>query len=198
MADFRSEIYEYLEKVKDTIDRVDLRALSAAMNALLDANARGATVYVMGNGGSSATASHMVCDFNKGISAYAPKKFRFVCLSDNQPTFSAIANDIGYDDVFYEQLRGVLAPDDVVLAISGSGSSMNVVKAAEYAKSVGARVVSMTGYDGGKLKELSDFNMHADIMDMQVSEDLHMIFDHMMMRVLCDYFQGESGGGSGC
>ncbi|MDO4565790.1 MAG: SIS domain-containing protein [Oscillospiraceae bacterium] len=194
MPDFRAEILDYLELEKEAISRLDIRALSDALCALVEACEREARIFTLGNGGSAATASHMVCDFNKGISAYSPKKFRMTCLSDNIPTLMAIANDISYEDVFAEQLRGELKKGDVVLAISGSGNSKNIIKAVEYAKGEGAVIIGMCGYDGGRLKELSDFVMHAEIDDMQISEDLHMVFDHMMMRVLCNYYGGEACG----
>ncbi|MEG1809874.1 MAG: SIS domain-containing protein, partial [Oscillospiraceae bacterium] len=116
MAELKSEMHAYLEKVKSTIDTLDLNELNDALTALVAANERCAAIYVMGNGGSAATASHMVCDFNKGISNFSPNKFRMICLSDNLPTLSAIANDLSYDDVFFEQLRGALEPGDVVIA----------------------------------------------------------------------------------
>ena len=98
----------------------------------------------------------------------------------------AIANDMSYDDIFYYQLKDVIKKVDLIIAISGSGNSKNVIKACEYAQSMGAKVVGLTGYDGGKLKELADYAMHVPVDDMQIAEDLHMVFDHMMMRVFCN------------
>ena len=115
-----------------------------------------------------------------------------VCLNDNIPTMLAIANDISYDDVFLFQLEGRLTADDLVIAISGSGNSKNIIKAVEYAKRVGAKVVGICGYDGGKLFSLSDFPMHVNVNDMQIVEDIHMAFDHMMMSVLRDALKESS------
>ena len=98
----------------------------------------------------------------------------------------AIANDISYEDVFSFQLVNKLKPTDLIIAISGSGNSKNVIKAVEYVKSIGCKVVGMTGYSGGKLNELADYRMHVPVDDMQITEDLHMSFDHMMYRVLTD------------
>ena len=109
-----------------------------------------------------------------------------ICLSDNTPIITAIANDISYDDVFYFQLKNKLKPDDLIMAISGSGNSKNVIKAVEYAREVGTKVVGITGYSGGKLRGLADYKMHVNIDDMQITEDVHMAFDHMMYRVLTD------------
>ena len=140
-------------------------------------------IYIFGNGGSSATASHFQNDFNKGISEYTKKKFRFICLNDNIPTIMAVANDIGFDEVFRFQLQGKLEPDDVVIAISGSGNSKNVINAVEYAKEVGCTIVGLTGYEGGKLKKLSNISLHVPIKSMQITEDIHMILDHLMMSI---------------
>lgn len=183
--DFRKNIADYFAKEKAVIDALDIDELNRAMEAIHDAWQRGAVIYTMGNGGSAATASHMVCDFDKGIFAKTGKRFKLCCLNDNIPIMMAIANDISYEDVFVEQLRGVIQKDDLVIAISGSGNSKNIIKAVEYAKNCGAKIVGFTGYSGGKLKQLSDYSMHVPIDDMQIAEDLHMVFDHMMMRVFC-------------
>jgi D-sedoheptulose 7-phosphate isomerase len=141
----------------------------------------------------SATASHMVCDFNKGTCANVEKRFRFVCLNDNIPTLMAVANDMAFEDVFYYQLENKLRKGDLILAISGSGNSHNVIKAVEYAKKVGCQVIGMTGYDGGKLAKLSDFQLHVPADDMQITEDLHMGFDHMMMQIFWKYLETRAG-----
>lgn len=191
--DFINEINEYYEREKRVIDSLDREEINAAMNALLDAYEADATVYVFGNGGSSATASHMVCDFNKGTCAELEKKFRFICLNDNIPWLMAIANDKSFEDIFVDQLRGHLKPTDMVLAISGSGNSHNVVKAVEYAKEVGAKVIAMTGYQGGKIRKMADYYLHAPVDDMQITEDLHMGFDHMIMQIFWKYLAKKNG-----
>ncbi|MCC8152340.1 MAG: SIS domain-containing protein [Lachnospiraceae bacterium] len=180
----KNKIKEYFEKEKQVINNLNIDEINQAVQAIKDAYEREATIYVFGNGGSAATASHFVCDFNKGICEKLDKKFHLICLSDNTPVLTAIANDISYDDVFAFQLENKLKEDDLVLAISGSGNSKNVIKAVEYAKQVGANVVGITGYSGGKLRELADYYMHVAVDDMQITEDIHMMFDHMMYWVL--------------
>lgn len=187
MLDFKKAISEYYEREKNVIDGFNLDELNEAMNAILDTYNNEGTIYICGNGGSAATASHFQNDFNKGISEYVDKKFRFYCLNDNYPTVMAIANDIGYEEVFRFQLRNKITPNDLFIGISGSGNSANVVNAAEYAKECGAKVVGITGYSGGKLKDIADYRMHVDEPDMQIDEDLHMTFDHMMMKVFHNY-----------
>ena len=185
MADFTANIERYIEKETEVLKKLDVEALNEAVNAILAARERGGTIYTLGNGGSAATASHMVCDLAKGCSeALGGAKFRVECLCDNTPIVMAIANDHCYEDIFLRQLQDKLSQKDLVIAISGSGSSENVVRAVKYAKEVGAAVLGVTGYDGGRVKQLADYSTHVDVDDMQISEDMHMIFDHMIMRVV--------------
>lgn len=182
----KEQIKAYFEREKEVISHLNYDEISEAVQAIKEAYERGAIIYIFGNGGSAATASHFVCDFNKGICEKLDKKFNLICLSDNTPVFTAIANDISYDDVFYFQLKGRLKSDDLMIAISGSGNSRNVIKAVEYAREIGTKVVGLTGYSGGRLRELANYCMHVGVNDMQITEDLHMAFDHMMYRVLTD------------
>ena len=183
MKDYISEINTYLEHEIDTLKALDVNEINAALNLLLETFEGGNTVFVFGNGGSSATASHFQNDFNKGVSEHTEKKFNFQCLNDNVATVMAVANDIGFEEVFRFQLIGHMRPGDVVLAISGSGNSKNVLNAVEYAKSQGAKVIGLTGFGGGKLKELSDVSLHVPVNSMQITEDIHMVFDHLMMSI---------------
>ncbi len=187
--DFIEDIQQYREKEIAVLNSLDLEKINEAMNVLVDAWRNGNDIYVFGNGGSASTASHMANDFNKGISEHLEKKFRMHCLCDNVATLMAIANDVDYSQVFCHQLEGILREGDVVIAISGSGNSANVVKAVEYAKACGCRSIGITGYSGGRLKEISDFHMHAPVDDMQITEDIHMFFNHMMMSVLTKRLQ---------
>ena len=156
MKNYENEIKAYYEELSSTLLKLDYVEISKAMNALVECYENGGTVYVFGNGGSSATASHMVCDFNKGVSMKKSKKFNFVCLSDNTPIITALANDISYDDVFSYQIEKILTKNDLILAISGSGNSKNVIKACNVAKDAGVKIIGMTGYDGGKLYQMAD------------------------------------------
>jgi len=185
--DYTNDIKSYIQKEMDIIKLLDVDAINDAMNLLNATLEAEKNIYIFGNGGSAATASHFTNDFNKGISEYTEKKFRFMCLNDNAATIMAIANDISYDEVFRFQLKGRLAEGDIVVAISGSGNSPNVVNAVEFAKSCGNKVIGLTGYSGGKLKPLADVSLHVPVDDMQITEDVHMIFDHLMMSVFCKY-----------
>lgn len=181
---YQKQIDEYYTRLKASIDKIDRDEIDKAMNALKKARDNKKFVYIMGNGGSASTASHFAGDFNKGLSLNREDRFRFVCLNDNAATVLSLANDVDYESVFVEQLKNFLSDGDVVMAISGSGNSENVVRAVEYAKQKGNTVIGLSGYDGGKLKELSDIRLHIPVDDMQIVEDLHMVFDHLMMSIL--------------
>lgn len=181
--DYQEEIKDYIRLEIEILGKLDVEAINDAMNLLYDTMQKESNIYIFGNGGSSATASHFQNDFNKGISEHTVKKFRFQCLNDNMATVMAIANDISFDEVFRFQLTGRMKPDDIAIAISGSGNSRNVLNAVEYAKAQGCKVIGLTGYDGGKLKQLSDISLHVPVNSMQITEDLHMVLDHLMMSV---------------
>lgn len=185
--DFKKAIKEYYEREIRVINNLNLDELNEAMNAIYKTYKNGGTIYVCGNGGSASTASHMQNDFNKGISEYTDLKFNFYCLNDNVSTMMAVANDIGYEEIFRFQLLNKITEKDLLIGISGSGNSKNVLNAATYAHEKGAKVLGMTGYTGGKLKDMADYIMHVDEMDMQIAEDIHMTFDHMMMKVFYNF-----------
>ncbi|MGE4586140.1 MAG: SIS domain-containing protein [Mangrovibacterium sp.] len=178
------KIAAYFDLLKKTIDNINKEDLNAIMNVLVEAKDNGKQIFIMGNGGSAATASHFVCDFNKGISFGKEKKFKFLCLNDNIPSLMAYGNDLSYDDIFLYPLMTYFHPGDVVIGISGSGNSKNVVKALEYANKNNGITIGLTGYDGGKVKMLCQYNVHIPVNDMQITEDLHMVLDHCMMKIL--------------
>ena len=146
----------------------------------------GKQIIVLGNGGSSMTALHMVTDWNKSIFLKTGIHFRGRTLIDNIGLVMAYANDISFSDIFVEQLKNILLPGDLVIAISGSGNSENVIKAVEYANLNSALTLSLTGFDGGKLKLISKNNFWVKVDDMQLAEDMHSIFGHIVMQRLCN------------
>lgn len=188
--DFTNEIQAYLEHEKSTLDKLDVEQINQVLNLLLEAHENRKNIYIFGNGGSSATASHFENDFNKGVSEHLDKRFRFKCLNDNVSTMMAVANDIGFEEIFRYQLIDKLSEGDLVIAISGSGNSKNVLNAVEYAQECGNTVIGITGFGGGKLKEICDYSLHAPINSMQITEDVHMIFDHLMMSMLYKHLCG--------
>ena len=188
---YTNDIRDYLALEIEILKKLDVEQINAALNLLDETRQKKGRIYICGNGGSAATASHFQNDFNKGVSEYIDVPFRFHCLNDNVATLMAIANDIGYEEVFRFQLRNNLEENDVLVAISGSGNSHNVIRAVEYAKEHGCKIIGLTGFSGGKLKELSDISLHAPVNSMQVTEDIHMIYDHLMMSVFYFHLCGK-------
>jgi D-sedoheptulose 7-phosphate isomerase len=180
----KNSIKEYQKNLINTIENIEIESIQQIALTFIEARDKGKTIYTIGNGGSGSTASHMVCDITKGCSFNKKKRFKMFCLNDNIPTILAYSNDVSYDVVFEEQLKNVINQDDVVLAISGSGNSKNIIRAVKYAKSVNAKTIGMTGYDGGQLKRISDISLNANINDMQISEDVHVIVMHMLYKLL--------------
>ncbi len=179
------EINQYINAVNSALGTVDKGHIAAFVQILLDAYHNDKVIYIFGNGGSAATASHFCGDLVKGVSYGLEKRFKVICLNDNTPSIMAIANDISYDAIFVEQLKNFLREGDVVIGISGSGNSTNVVKALEYANSCNAKTVAICGYKGGKIKEISHLAVHAEIDDMEISEDIHnLIITHCAKRML--------------
>ncbi|MFB3828772.1 MAG: SIS domain-containing protein [Bryobacteraceae bacterium] len=159
---------------------MDMSKMEQAIEWLREARENGAGVFVCGNGGSASTASHFACDMVKGASYQRARRFRIMALTDQLPTITAYANDVGYDCVFREQLKNFAKPGDVVIAISGSGNSPNVLEAIQYANSIGCRTIGMTGRDGGRLGAMAQLNIHVASSHMGRIEDGHMIACHMI------------------
>jgi D-sedoheptulose 7-phosphate isomerase len=167
-----AEWYRDLEIAK--WQELDLDAISGIGGAIEKAEKKGKQIFVMGNGGSAATASHIATDWSKTAERVGKPLIRCISLNDNIPFMTAIANDLGYEEVFARQLQNLLNPGDVVVIITGSGNSPNVIKAAEFAKMVGAVTIGMTGFTGGKLRKLVDICLHIESDQYGVIEDLHM------------------------
>lgn len=183
---------EYFTLVSATLEKLDQNTLSSLEKMLLDAYHVGGTIYIFGNGGSGATASHIAGDFIKGASYGLEKRFRFICLNDNNASMMAIANDISYDDIFVEPLKNFAKPGDLVIGISGSGNSENVVKALEYAEQKNIKSVAMCGFKGGKIKAIANLAIHADVMNMEVTEDIHLIVFHSIKQSVISKLAGSN------
>jgi D-sedoheptulose 7-phosphate isomerase len=171
-------VANYLDKVKEAIDQVDASKIETLISWLSETRAANQTIFTMGNGGSSSTASHWVNDLVKGASYEKAERFKVMCLNDSVSTLTAYSNDVDYEQALVEPLKNFLEKGDLVIAISGSGNSNNVIKAVEYAKSIGARTVGLTGRDGGKLGSLVDLEIRVPEPNMGRIEDLHMMITH--------------------
>lgn len=176
----------YKNELLQTIEALDLAKVDQAIAWFAQARDEGRQIFVCGNGGSAASASHFVCDMAKGASFMKEpaRRFKIMALTDMMPTMTAYSNDVGYDVVFVEPLKNFARPGDLFMAISGSGNSPNVVKAMEYANSIGCQTIAMTGRDGGKLGPMANLNLQVPVPHMGRIEDAHMIACHM----ICYYF----------
>ncbi len=175
----------YLDYLASVLKAIDTREIGRFVEILLDARERGATIYFIGNGGSAATASHFANDIGLGTNSY-DKPFRAVSLTDNQAIITALGNDFGYEEIFVRQLRVLGRADDVVVAISASGNSPNLIRTFDYAKSVGIKTVAITAFDGGKMKQMADESIHVPTAPKEYgpAEDAHMVLDHLVSAYL--------------
>lgn len=171
---------QYKSELQRTIDLIEMERVEQAIQWFNDARAAGRRIFVCGNGGSASTASHFACDIVKGASYQREQRFKIMALTDSLPTLTAYSNDVGYDCVFVEQLKNFAEPGDVVMCISGSGNSPNVVRAMEYANSIGCKTIALTGRDGGKLRPQAQLSIHVPAPHMGRIEDAHMIVCHMI------------------
>jgi D-sedoheptulose 7-phosphate isomerase len=178
----------YKDRLFHVLETIDLAAVTKAIETLAAARADGRTIFVCGNGGSAATASHFACDMVKGASYQRESRFRILSLNDSLPTITAYSNDVDYGCVFAEQLRNFAQPGDVLIAISGSGNSPNVLRAMEYAGSIGCRTIALTGRDGGQLGSLAELELRVGETHMGRIEDGHMVICHM----ICYYFMEQT------
>ncbi len=179
----RQFVLDYVAELKRAIDLIPLDKLEQAVETLTQAYENGHSVFIMGNGGSGATASHFVCDLNKGVGRGQTKRLRSICLNDNMPSILAYANDISYEDIFVGQLENFLEKEDVVIILSSSGDSPNVLKAIQYANQKSAHTIAFTGFKGGKAADLAKISIVIPANDVQKIEDIHLILTHMIMQI---------------
>lgn len=175
----------YLEKLQTALAMLDRDQIDHAVGLVYAAWEKGRQIITLGNGGSSLTALHFINDWNKSIFLSSGKSFRGRCLLDNMGLVMSYSNDISFQDVFVEQLKNIMEPGDLVLALSGSGNSENVLRAVQYANEHNAVTLGLCGYNGGKLKDIAHYHVWAAVNDMQISEDVHAIFGHIVMQALC-------------
>jgi D-sedoheptulose 7-phosphate isomerase len=179
-----AEIRSYLELLSNTVDKLPFDSIETVANVLLRAYERERTIYLFGNGGSAALASHFACDLGKGTVNGCGRRFRVVALTDNVPLITAWANDSHYENIFAEQLANLVRSNDVAFAISGSGNSPNVLRGLELARETGAVTVGLTGFQGGKMKELCDTCVIVPSNNMQIIEDLHLGIAHAVFTAI--------------
>jgi D-sedoheptulose 7-phosphate isomerase len=175
----------YLHAHAQLAQRLDWAAIQAGVDLVTRKFTDGRRVITCGNGGSASTASHYITDWNKMGNLATGGRYRGISLCDNVGLITAYGNDISYDEVFVGQLKALLDEGDLVIAVSGSGNSSNVLKAVEYANANGAETLAVVGYDGGKLLKMAHHSVWVPSFDMQLCEDVHLMFGHMVMKTLC-------------
>jgi D-sedoheptulose 7-phosphate isomerase len=180
---------QYKSALLGAIEQIDLSLVNQAIGWFTEARDEGRQIFVCGNGGSAATASHFACDMVKGASFGYKKRFRIQALTDSLATLTAYSNDVNYECVFKEQLENFARPGDLVMAISGSGNSPNVLRAVEFANSIGCRTIALTGRNGGQLGPLAQLNLQVAEPHMGRIEDAHMIICHMIGYAFMDQLQ---------
>ena len=178
-------IDEYLLEITRCLTSIDKTKIELIIDALVDAYKKDRKVFILGNGGSASTASHMACDLGKGtlqrVYDNTERRFRVISLTDNVALMTAFANDLTFDDIFVQQLRNLIETDDIVIALSGSGNSPNVVKAIEYAKVCGAKTIGILGFKtGGKVGSIADYSIIVDSNHYGPIEDIQLVLNHMI------------------
>jgi len=179
-------IQNYISTLHQTIDQLPQKLIAEVINILQSARMRGSQVFIMGNGGSASTASHFVCDLAKNTRSAELPHYRAIGLTDNMAIFSAYANDEGYENVFAKQLANLIQPGDVVIGISASGNSQNVLNAIQEAKRTNITAIAFTGFDGGRLGKMVDINIHVKSNIIEHVEDIHLMLEHMIVKAIKD------------
>jgi len=195
-VDLETYAGDYLEGLKQILSELDLSSVSKFVQVVFEARENGSHIFFIGNGGSAATASHFANDFTSA-SRSCKKLFRAVSLTDNAAILTSLANDHGYDKMFVWQLKDQMIQGDVVVAISASGNSQNIVQAIEYANANGGITVALTGFDGGQLRQIARHNVHVPTMDGNYghTEDIHLILDHLIAAYMSKVCAAESKNG---
>ena len=186
------QLSDYITVLQKTMDRLPQALIAEVINILHDARMTGRQVFIMGNGGSASTATHFVCDLAKNTRREGLPHYRVIGLTDNMAIFSAYANDEGYDQVFSQQLANLIKPNDIVIGISASGNSANVLNGIEEAKKNQATTIAFTGFTGGRLGSMVDINIHVDSHIIEHVEDIHLMLEHMIVKTIKERVYAES------
>jgi len=178
-----SYLKNYITKLKNDLDSIDLIQIESVINTLYKAYKNQKKIFIMGNGGSASTSSHFACDLSQNVAAKNKHKFRVISLNDNISILTAVSNDLSYKYIFTQQLKCLLEPEDVVICISGSGNSPNIIEALKYAQKKEAHTIGILGFDGGKAKKMVNQYIHIKSNHYGRIEDIHLSLEHM----ICDF-----------
>jgi len=174
----------YLVELNNIFNTINSKEFEEFIGELTCAYKRKSNIFICGNGGSAATASHFTCDINKGVSFDKMRRFKVICLNDNIPTIMAYANDISYENIFVEQLKNFINTDDLIIGVSCSGNSENILRVIDFANNNGGRTFGICGFGGGKLKNAAQKSIIIKSDDMQKVEDVHSVIFHCVMQWL--------------
>jgi len=183
----------YCQKMNQAVQQINLEKLCLLSDCLWDALQSKRQVFLCGNGGSAANAIHIANDFLYGVSKNSHAAIKVHALTANQSILTCLANDISYDEIFSYQLEALAQKDDILIALSGSGNSPNIIKAIETAKNIGMRTFAILGYDGGRCLAIAEESIHISINDMQISENMQLVVSHMIMQWLRQRLLSDSG-----
>lgn len=184
-------LQNYISVLQQTMDQLPEQLIANVIDVLQLARLKGNQVFIMGNGGSASTASHFVCDLAKNTRRTGLPHFRVIGLTDNMAIFSAYANDEGYENVFSQQLANLIKPEDVVIGISASGNSKNMINAIEEAQKHNVTTIGFTGFDGGLLGQMVNINIHVQSNIIEHVEDIHLMLEHMIVKTIKEQIQPE-------
>lgn len=179
-------IENYIKTLNDIFLKINQDSIQKVFEIIKKKFLQEKKIFTCGNGGSAYNASHFITDWNKIINLKTGKKFLGFSLCDNIGLITAFSNDLSYDEIFSGQLKNLMEKDDLLICVSGSGNSKNVINAANYANEIGADTICLTGYDGGELKKISKYSIHVPSYDMQICEDIHLSLGHMIMKNILD------------
>lgn len=185
--DKTTHIRSYFDRLKAVLDSVKVEDVEKLISIFEDAYTRDAAIFVCGNGGSWSTASHWVCDFSKGASSLGKRRMRMFAPGDNVPMLTAYGNDVSYNSIFAEPLRAYARPGDVVVLITASGNSPNILEAAVAARELKTTVVGLIGFGGGKLAAMTDHSIIVESCEYGPVEDLHLVLDHIISTYMKEY-----------
>ena len=181
----------YFEELKKTLDEISLEKVEKVVEIIYEAYREGKQVFIMGNGGSAATASHFACDLSKGTIVEGKDRFKVISLNDNMSLITALSNDFGYDRVFIEQLMNLISEKDVVIGITASGNSENILQAVDYARTKGAITLGFIGFGGGKLKEMVNEHITVSSVSYEQVENIHLVLSHAIAKYFRERFERE-------
>ena len=184
MTNTQDKLAEYKQLILSAVNEFDFGQLEPAVQLIRETWQADRQIFTIGNGGSAAVAVHLAADFSKNVAKPGEKFPRISTLCANSSSLTALGNDCGYEETFSGQLRNFMNPSDLVIAISSSGNSPNIVRGVEFAHAGGAKVIGMSGFDGGKLKQLADISLHVPVKVYEVVEDIHSIFCHAIIHAM--------------